>query len=408
MSQCILARCLTRSRLLAAGGSAAGRTSRIFHVFAGVGMAVSVESFLKYLSESGILAPQDFQILAQKVPAEIRQQDAQEFARGLARQKVLTLFQVNALYNGKPRGLTLGNYVLLEQIGTGGMGMVFRAQHRRMKRIVAVKVLPKNMTKDPDTVKRFHREVQAAAKLTHPNIVAAYDADESNGVHFLAMEYVEGVDLARHVKEKGPMSVDKALDCILQAARGLEHAHARGIIHRDIKPGNLLLDVNGTVKVLDMGLALIHENPADGRSNGDAAPLTETRAIIGTVDFMSPEQAVDSRQADHVSDIYSLGMTLHFLLIGKATYDGDTAIARMLAHREAPVPSLCAQRPEVPAQVEAIFQRMAAKSKGDRYASVTDLIRDLSNWREVTAAPGTGGPAASIPQNVISAIFDDE
>ncbi len=370
-------------------------------------MAVSVETFLKHLSESGILPQQDFLNLAQKVPAAIRQQDAFEFARDLARQKVLTLLQANALYAGKSRGLTLGNYVLLERIGTGGMGMVFKAQHRRMKRIVAVKILSRAMLKNPDALRRFHREVEAAAKLTHPNIVAAFDADESDGTHFLAMEYVEGVDLARHVKDKGPMSVDKALDCVLQAARGLEHAHSQGIIHRDIKPGNLLLDQNGTVKILDMGLALIHESASEESANGEP-PLTEMRSIIGTVDFMSPEQAVDSRQADHTSDIYSLGITLHFLLMGKPAYEGDTAIARMLAHREAPVPSLRAGRPEVPPQVDAIFQRMAAKSKADRYSSAADLIHALSNWRDVTSMPNASSSNASIPKNVISAIFDDE
>ncbi len=371
-------------------------------------MAVSIESFLRHLNDSGVLPAQEVRSLSAQFPTEKRQADAQDLARDLIRQKKLTLFQANALYAGKASGLTLGNYVLLDKIGSGGMGMVFKAEHRRMKRIVAVKVLPPATLKDPDMLKRFHREVEAAAKLTHANIVAAFDADESNGVHFLAMEYVEGVDLAKHVKEHGPLAVEKALDCILQAARGLEHAHAQGIIHRDIKPANLLLDTHGTVKILDMGLARIQEGTTPvAPGDPEAEPLTETRSMLGTVDFMSPEQAIDSRLVDGTSDIYSLGITMYFLLSGKAAYGGDTPMARIVAHREAPLPSLNALRHDVPQQVDGIFHRMVAKKKEGRYQSMTDLIRDLGNWRDVTLSVNGSGPDAGIPQNVISAIFDD-
>lgn len=369
-------------------------------------MSVSVDSFLKHLTQSGILLSEDLLSLQGKIPAEKRQQDSQELARDLVRQKKLTLFQANALYAGKPQGLTFGNYVLLDRIGAGGMGMVFKAQHRRMKRVVAIKVLPRSALKEPDVVKRFHREVEAAAKLTHPNIVAAYDADEFNGTHFLVMEFVEGVDLARHIKEHGPMPVDQVLDCTLQAARGLEHAHSQGIIHRDIKPGNLLLDTHGTVKILDMGLARIQEGANHAAPDTGDPPLTETGSMMGTVDFMSPEQAVDSRLADHTADVYSLGITLYFLLVAKPAYGGDTPLSRILAHREASIPSLCAARPDVPPQVDAIFRHMAAKNKENRYQSMTDVIRDLSNWRGVTA-PTNSSSGDAIPQNVISAIFDD-
>lgn len=372
-------------------------------------MAVSIDSFFKHLGDSGILSAEEVRNLSAQFPAAKRKADAQDLARELIRQKKLTRFQANALYAGKASGLTLGNYVLLDKIGTGGMGMVFKAEHRRMKRIVAVKVLPPATLKDADVLKRFHREVEAAAKLTHANIVAAFDADESNGVHFLAMEYVDGVDLARYIKEHGPLTVDKALDCIVQAARGLEHAHAQGIIHRDIKPANLLLDAHGTVKILDMGLARIQEGTSPvAPDDATATPLTESRSMMGTVDFMPPEQAVDSRQVDFTSDIYSLGMTLYFLLMGKPAYGGDTPMARVMAHREDPIPSLNALRPDVPPQIDAIFQRMVAKKKLDRYQTVTDLLRDLANWRELTGTAPASGADAGIPQNVISAIFDDD
>jgi serine/threonine-protein kinase len=371
-------------------------------------MPVSVDSFLKHLGNSGILSSDDLLRIDAQIPKEKRANDAQQLARELVRVRKLTEFQANALYHGKPAGLTLGNYVILDKIGAGGMGQVFKAEHRRMKRLVAVKVLPKKALANPEVFKRFQREVEAAAKLTHPNIVAAFDADEFEGIHFLVMEFVDGIDLARDVKQNGPMPIEKSLDCVLQAARGLEHAHARGIIHRDIKPANLLLDKQNGIKILDMGLARIQ---VDGQSPSPVAnesSLTQVGNIMGTVDFMSPEQALDSRSANHLSDIYSLGATWHFLLTGQPMYDGDTLMARILAHREAPVPSLRARRKDVPPQVDAIFQRMVAKKLEQRYQSVADLIRDLSDWRNAHVSAPASGSATDVPQNVLNAIFDDE
>ncbi len=370
-------------------------------------MPISVENFLKHLSDSGVLLPEEFEKLNAEIPKEKRSQDAKELARDLAKQDKLTKFQAQALYLGKSKNLVLGNYVLLDKIGEGGMNMVFKARHRRMKREVAVKVLPQATTKDPVQAKRFLREAEAAAKLTHANIVAAYDADDFNGTLFLAMEFVDGCDLAKLVKVKGPLPVDKALDYILQAARGLEHAHARGIVHRDIKPANLLLDKQGTVKILDMGIARIQEHAKPALPIDEEAALTETGNLVGTVDFMSPEQALDSRQADALSDLYALGGTFHFLLTGRPMYGGDTLMARIMAHREAPIPSLCAARKNVPPEIDAIYQRLVAKNKEARYQSATDLIQDLSNWKSVHPAANSSAGDGAVPQNVISAIFDD-
>src|SRR6185369_1273125 len=185
------------------------------------------------------------------------------------------------------------NYVILDKLGQGGMGVVLKAEHKRMKRLVALKVLSPAFTKTPEALRRFQREVEAAAKLRHPNIVAADDADAAGGVHFLVMEYVEGSDLSALVKKSGPLPVEKALHCILQAARGLEYAHGEGIIHRDIKPANLLLDNKGTVKILDMGLARVAASAA-GEGQAD---LTGAGQIVGTVDYMAPEQAMNTRLA---------------------------------------------------------------------------------------------------------------
>ena len=205
-------------------------------------MAVALEQFVKQLADSGVIAPGK---LENFIPPKAHPKDAQELARQLVQSKHLTKFQAQEIYSGRAKSLILGNYTILDKIGAGGMGQVFKAEHRRMKRIVAIKMLPKAVTKDAAAVARFQREVEAAAKLSHPNIVAAYDADEANGVHFLVMEYVEGSDLSALVKKHGPLSVAKAVNYILQAARGLEFAHKKGVIHRDIKPANLLLGHGG-------------------------------------------------------------------------------------------------------------------------------------------------------------------
>ncbi|MBS0267121.1 MAG: serine/threonine protein kinase [Planctomycetes bacterium] len=372
-------------------------------------MAVTVETFLRNLANSGILSTEELAEIQRQVPRQKLQQDAQALAKELARQKKLTVFQANAIYLGKTQGLILGNYVLLDRLGAGGMGMVFRAQHRRMKRFVAVKVLPKAGKKDPEVFLRFQRELEAAAKLTHPNIVAAYDADEHNGTHFLAMELVEGIDLARYVKEHGPMPGDKALNCILQAARGLEYAHSQGIVHRDIKPANLLIDKNSVVKILDMGLARFDEKNSRASDSGTNVAISQSGDFMGTVDYASPEQALDSRQAGPASDLYSLGATWYFLVCGEPMFVRDTPMARIMAHREAQAPSLRDKHPEIPPQIDAIYQKLVAKRPEDRFRNATELLEALAQWRTLpgTTRPTGGGTVDGVPQNVISAIFDD-
>jgi hypothetical protein len=230
-------------------------------------------------------------------------------ARALVKAGRLTPYQSAAIYQKKSRGLLIGRYLILDKLGQGGMGVVFKAEQRTTGKIVALKILPPSFARDRQAVLRFKREIEAAGRLDHPNIVAALDADEDRGVHFLVMDYVEGRDLDRVVAASGPMPVVQAIDCLIQAARGLEAAHAQGIVHRDIKPGNLMLDAAGTVRVLDLGLARIVEdaNPF-GQATGHR--LTQSGMYMGTIDYMAPEQAEASRRADHRADIYSLGCTL--------------------------------------------------------------------------------------------------
>ena len=212
---------------------------------------------------------------------------------------------------------------------------------------------------------RFRREVEAAGRLKHPNLVAALDADEDRGVHFLVMDYVEGRDLDRVVRERGPMQVAQAIDCLIQAARGLEAAHAQGIVHRDIKPGNLMLDSAGTVRVLDLGLARIVD-AANPFNKTAAGRLTESGMYMGTIDYMAPEQAEDSHRVDHRADIYSLGCTFYYLLTGREPFPGETVLKRMIAHMDARPRPCERRRPGVSPALETAYQRMMAKRPEDR------------------------------------------
>jgi serine/threonine protein kinase len=282
----------------------------------------------------------------------------------------------------KDQHQNLGEYALLEELGSGGMGRVFKALHRKMNRYVAIKLLPHSLVQSPESVERFHREVQALARLTHPNIVAIHDAGEAEGTHYYVMDLVDGEDLTRLVEEHGPLPLEQALECILQAARGLEYAHAQGVVHRDIKPSNLILDHDGTVKILDLGIARFQTQTVE-----TADDLTQTGCVLGTVDYMPPEQALNTRRADHRADIYSLGCTLYFLLTGQPLYGGDTVMERLVAHREHPVPSLRKACPAAPPWLDAVFRKMVAKKPEDRYRSAAALVSDLAersaprNWR---------------------------
>jgi len=350
-------------------------------------MAVPLDKFVRSLSSSGLMTAEEVETFIRGLPADRQPDDARTLAKEMLRHKKLTRFQIQAVYEGKARGLVLGNYVILDKIGEGGMGQVFKARHRRMERVVALKVLPEAAMSAPEAVQRFQREVKAAARLSHPNIVTAYDADEAGGVHFLVMEYVEGTDLASLVEKRGTLSVDRAVDYVRQAAKGLKYAHGQNVVHRDIKPANLLLDQAGTVKILDLGIARVREEPGAADATADAG-LTREGAVMGTVDFMSPEQGLNTKNADARSDVYSLGCTLFWLLVGEPMYVGDTLMAKLLAHREQPVPSLRHLRGDVPPSLDTLFRRMVAKKPIDRQQSMTEVLADLSTCGATKGSSG--------------------
>jgi len=281
-------------------------------------------------------------------------------------------------------------YRVLEQLGVGGMGAVWKAEHQLMERHVALKVINRELTGDTAAIQRFHREVKAVAKLNHPNIVTAFDADFVGDTHFLVMEYVKGESLARVVSRRGPLSVAMACDCIRQAALGLQHAYEQGHIHRDIKPQNLMLTPEGQVKILDFGLARLAtesrvaephpEAPASSKLGGEhslAGFLTQAGVVMGTPDYIAPEQVSDPRQADIRADIYSLGCTFYHLLTGRTPFGGSSVLDKLVAHQEQVPRPVTEVRGDVPPEVVRILDRMLAKRPEDRYQTPAELVRDL-------------------------------
>ncbi len=317
---------------------------------------------------------------------------------------------------------TLGDYRLLEKIGAGGMGDVYKAHHEKLQRVVAIKVLPREAMRHPHALRRFDREIRVVGALDHPNIVRTMDADEVDGTHFLVMEYVDGQDLSRRLKSAGPLPVSQAVDCIRQAARGLAYAHQQGVVHRDIKPANLLLAVGDRlsavgqnvsadsrqptadgliVKILDLGLARLESEIAQHTS---VHKLTRTDQVMGTFDYMSPEQAVQSRGVDHRTDIYSLGCTLYVLLTGQPIFAGGTSVEKVMAHRSQPAPALRDTRADVPAALEAVFQKMVAKQPDDRFATMDEVVAALD--KIVVEDLPTAGVTTSVDQSATE--IDDE
>lgn len=320
---------------------------------------------------------------------------ATEFAEHLVQWRKITLFQSQALFWNFPKKLLIGDYLLRDRIGSGGMGFVFKALHRPMRRTVALKLLREDVQGIQNCLWRFQREFRSAGRLIHPNIVTAFDAGEVDGMHYLVMEYIKGSNLAEYVSQHGPLSWERAIDYICQAANGLAHAHKHGLIHRDVKPGNLLLANNGVVKILDLGMARPNEShdPNDDSALRDMssmetvpdANITQVGSVFGTVAYMAPEQRRDIRAADERSDIYSLGCTLYYLITGETIYGelADLVFTFEFAGRKRP--SLRRKVPSVPQQVNRIFQKMTSLEPDDRFQSMEEVIQALKPFRPRTA-----------------------
>jgi serine/threonine-protein kinase len=341
----------------------------------------TVTDLLDALRQSQLLGPGRLEELAGDLPSP--PPEAPALAGDLVRRGWLTPFQAEQLLHGRGRALVLGPYVLLERLGEGGMGTVYKARHRSMERVVALKVIRPERLAQGDTAQRFQREIRALAQLSHANIVTAYHADCAGDTSFLVMEYVAGTDLYRLVEASGPLAVHQACDFIRQAALALQHAYECGLVHRDVKPSNLLLMRDRPViKLLDLGLAR-HEAACESAT----APgeLTREGVMLGTPDYMAPEQAVDPRRADIRADVYSLGCTLYYLLAARPPFPEGTLTQKLLWHQQAEPPRIEDVRPGLPAGLPAVLRKMMARRPEDRYQAPAEVAAALAPF--VTPAP---------------------
>jgi eukaryotic-like serine/threonine-protein kinase len=391
--------------------------------------APSIPEFLSLLSDRRLLEPEQLEEISRDLVTNC--EDSTKLAPKLVERGLLTPFQAELILSGRGQELVLGHYRLLALLGEGGMGQVYKALDQRLNRPVALKVIrPERLTQNPEVIRRFHREARAAAQLHHPNIVIIFDFDQANDTHFIAMEYVEGIDLARLVKEAGPLPVANACNFIRQAALGLQHAHEQKMVHRDIKPSNLLVMVPKTaksafglspgsalsgsgassegaapanqwlsptavVKVLDMGLARLTETKENDPS---FSSLTHEGSVIGTPDYIAPEQARNSHLADIRSDLYSLGATFYYLLTGQPPFPEGTAVEKLLMHQlddPRPVEEL---RPDVPSAVAMVLRKLMAKAPLHRYQEPAAAAEALNLLGAVSAPSSSLKPPPDVGQ----------
>ncbi len=368
----------------------------------------TIDRFLAVIRRLGLLAPEQ----ADQVETELgpHYHDPLELAHFLVDSQWLTTFQFDALFEGRWDELTLGPYQILSRLGAGGVSDVFKAWDTVKGRTVALKVLRQGLTGHSDALRQFERELDAVQRLNHPNVIKTWDAHQVGAMHYFAMEYVEGTDLKRYIQEHGPLPVDQACDYVRQVALGLQHAHQHGLVHRDIKPANLLL-VHGTlattnltigtarrppdpqIKILDWGLARVMHGPGENSAEADEI---EKGLLIGTADYIAPEQASDPGLVDTRADLYSLGCTLYCLLTGQPPFNGTSLMQKLLQHREGPPPSIRLVRSDVPPEVEAILLRLLAKKPEARIQIPLLLVAALRHFcpRSPAAAKRQRGPPA--------------
>ncbi|MGV3484326.1 MAG: serine/threonine protein kinase [Planctomycetaceae bacterium] len=355
---------------------------------------VTSERFLEIVEKSRLVEPRaldEFKAKLREKYGDTLPADASKIAAAMRKEGLVTEWHTDKLLTGKYKGFFLGRYKLLGHIGSGGMSSVYLAEHTRMHDKRAIKVLPRTRVKDATYLARFQLEAKAIASLNHPNIVSAFDIDNEGDTHYIVMEYVDGVDLQVLVRRDGPLDPGTAAQLLAQAADGLAHAHQRGVIHRDVKPANLLLDNDGRVRLLDMGLALV------AAQDNESLTVAHNENVLGTADYLAPEQALNSHKVDHRADIYGLGCTLYYLLTGRPPFPEGTLAQRIAKHQsEMPTP-IKKLRPDCPGEIEGICVKMIQKDPQYRYQSAADVAEALRKFaalvpvRNLTAA-SVGAP----------------
>jgi eukaryotic-like serine/threonine-protein kinase len=355
---------------------------------------ISSQSFLSLLDKSGLIPSEQLQAELSLLRSKLQADPTTEaLTEHLLRQGMVTQWHVEKLLTGKFRGFFLGKYKLLGLLGSGGMSSVYLAEHLLSGQKRAIKVLPKKRVSDKSYLDRFYLEARAAASLNHPNVVKIYDISNEAETHYMVMEYVQGQDLSDLVKDKGPLPIKEAVSHCVQAAEGLYHAHRRDLVHRDIKPANLILTDEGTIKILDLGLALVNQDETESLT------LLYNDKVMGTADYLAPEQAVNSHLVDRRADIYSLGCTLYFLLTGHPPFPKGTLAQRIAMHQTQEPADIRESRPECPAELVAICKQMMMKKADARYQNCVDLKADLEGWLKSGKQLRTGLlPSAPIGQ----------
>jgi len=317
------------------------------------------KAFTKILAKHGDILPEDPVVVCKE----------------LEDLGLVTRWHCEKILQGKYKGFFLGKHKLLGHLGSGGMSSVYLAEHLGMKHKRAIKVLPKSKLGNNSYLERFQREAKAIASLNHPNIVRAYDIDNDKDTHYMVMEYVDGADMQTLVRKHGPLPYLVAANYIVQAARGLQHAHDVGLIHRDVKPANLLVNRQGIVKVLDLGLALFEDDKNDA-----SLTMEYNDKVLGTADYLAPEQAINSHNVGHKADMYGLGCTLYFLLTGHPPFPDGSIASRIIKHQNSMPPDIRKDRPDCPGELDGICVKMMQKDPKFRYASCDQVADVLEAW----------------------------
>jgi serine/threonine-protein kinase len=351
---------------------------------------VTAEKFVELVEKSQLADKDKIQSVLDIVRTENDGQlptDVVALSKALQRHKLITRWHTEKLLQGKYKGFFLGKYKLLGHIGSGGMSSVYLAEHTRMNDLRAIKVLPPSKIGKSSYLARFQQEAKAIASLNHPNIVRAFDIDNDGDTHYIVMEYVQGSDLQNIVKKRGPLPYDQVADYIAQAAHGLQHAHEMGLIHRDVKPANLLLRKDGKVKLLDLGLAMFADE------SQSSLTIEHNDKVLGTADYLSPEQALNSHRVDHRADLYSLGCTMYYLLTGSPPFPSGSIAQRIAKHQKEMPQEVRKLRQDCPGELEGICWKLLQKDPIYRYTTAQQtaevLEAWLANYRAVQSSAGT-------------------
>ena len=344
-------------------------------------MKPEVDLAIGELVKHGVLHKDEIDSAFEKYPEAESIDDRDALGDFLEQIGLITAFQAGELRNKRIADLAMANYLILDRLGEGGMGTVFRARHKRMRRIVALKVLNPEIQENPDHLQRFQREIETLARLNHPGVIQAYDADFGPSGFFLVLELVEGSDLDGIVRKNGPLPVSEAIDAMIQSAKALQYVHDQGMVHRDIKPQNLMRNRQGDIKVADLGLVRLAE--AESTDDHNKQGLTQQFTIAGTLEFMAPEQAENTSGVDNRADIYSLGCSLYYILAGKNVYTGKSVMDKLMAHMTHPIPSIRELRTDVSEKLDNVFKKMVAKTVDQRYQTMNEVVADLENIKMV-------------------------